>query len=88
VIWAGLGAAALFFVLLARLFRPTLEAAQHPRLVMEAPPLPKDLAVFLPRVERWRDTGRLSREEYEHLLALVREDAFPNKEKTTFLAGS
>lgn len=77
MIWAGLGLAVLFLVFLAKLFRPALDGAQNPRPVMEGPSLPRDLAVFLPRVERWREAGRLSREEYEHLLSLVREDAAP-----------
>lgn len=75
MIWAGLLAAGLFLWVLARLFRPALSAADAPVFVLERPALPRDLAPVATRVERWRAEGRLSREDCERLMALVREDA-------------
>lgn len=65
----------LFLVLLAVLFRRTLKAMESPRYVIEKPPMPKEVAAALARIERWREEGRISREEYEKLLHLCEEDA-------------
>jgi hypothetical protein len=41
---------------------------------MEQPALSKPLQAVADRIERWREEGRISREEHETLTALVRED--------------
>ncbi len=65
----------LFLVLLAVLFRRTLRAMESPRYVIEKPPMPKEVSAALARIERWRDEGRLTREEYEKLNQLCEEDS-------------
>ncbi len=75
MIWAGLIGGVVLLWLMARLFRPAVRAAEAPVFVLEKPPLPRDLAPVASRLERWREEGRLPREDYERLAALVREDA-------------
>ncbi len=69
--------AACFFLILALVFRRTLGAAAKPQWVMEKPPLPKDLAALVLRLDKWKAEGRISREEYERFMELCREDADP-----------
>ena len=76
MIWAGLVGGAVLLWWMARLFRPAVRAADAPPVfVLEKPPLPRDLAPVAARLERWREEGRLSREEFERLAGLIREDA-------------
>ena len=60
---------------MAKVFRQTMTAVENPRFVLEKPPMPKDLAAAASRLEKWREEGRLSREDFERLMHLVREDA-------------
>lgn len=75
MIWFGLAGGILLIVLLARLFGRAAGAADRPAFVMEKPPLPGKLSSVADVVDRWREEGRLTREEHEHLSALLREDA-------------
>jgi hypothetical protein len=67
--------AAVLFLLLARVFRRTLASLDKPTFVMEKPPMPKDLAAAMARIDKWRAEGRISREDHERLTQLCREDA-------------
>ena len=59
----------------ARLVRKGLTAAENPVFVYEKPALPKALQGTADRLDLWKEEGRLSREEHEKLMSLVREDA-------------
>lgn len=67
--------AAVLFAVLAVFFRRTLKKAEHPTWVLEKPPLPKDLASLVIRLDKWRSEGRLTLEDYERLMYLCQEDA-------------
>jgi hypothetical protein len=75
LLYAAVIACALFFYMLAKTFRRTLGTAANPAFVMEKPPLPKGLSETVVQIERWKAQGRVSREEYERLMHLCREDA-------------
>ena len=52
-----------------------LGQAESPRLVSDLPTQePKERKAFLKRLLRWREHGKVSREEYEHLSRLTEED--------------
>ena len=57
-----------------KLVRTGLTQAENPVFVMEQPALSRPLQATADRIELWRREGRISREEYELLTALVRED--------------
>jgi hypothetical protein len=67
--------AALLFAAMAVFFRRSLKSLETPRFVLEKPPLPKDLAAAVTRIEKWKTEGRITREDYERLMYLCREDA-------------
>jgi hypothetical protein len=69
----------LFFLILAVVFRRTLGTVEKPRPVLEAPPMPKDLSAAVLRIEKWKSEGRISREDYERLMEMCREDAQAEK---------
>ena len=74
--WLGLILAAVIMYGLFRAFNRPVSDAQRPFLyTLEEPPLPRELAHVRKRVEKWKETGQLSREEYERLIALIWEDA-------------
>lgn len=75
MIWVGLAGGIFLVLLLARLFSAASREADRPRFVIEKPPLPRKLAPVAEALDRWRAEGRLTREEYEHGTALLREDA-------------
>ncbi len=75
MIWLGLAGGLFLVVLLARLFGAAAREADRPTFVIEKPPLPRALAPVAEALDRWRAEGRLTREEYEHGTALLREDA-------------
>jgi hypothetical protein len=75
MIWVGLAGGVFLIVLLARLFGAASREADRPTFVIEKPPLPRKLAPVAEALDRWREEGRLTREEYEHGTALLREDA-------------
>jgi hypothetical protein len=68
-------ALAVFFLALAVVFRRTLKPAESPEFVLEGPPMPREVAAAARRLELWRGQGRISREDYERLMHLCREDA-------------
>ena len=72
----------MLFFILARVFRKTLGSVDRPSFVLEQPPLPKDLAAVVLRLEKWKAEGRLSREDHERLMQLCREDAEGGKPLT------
>lgn len=52
-----------------------LQDAENPKIVNDNPVKdPKERKAFLKRLWRWKEEGRLSREEYEHLNALAEEN--------------
>jgi len=75
MIWVGLAGGILLVVLLARMFSAASRDADHPTFVIEKPALPKKWAPVAEALDRWREEGRLTREEHEHLTSLLREDA-------------
>lgn len=83
LIYVAVIAGVFFFVMLAKTFRRTLGTAAHPAFVMEKPSLPKGIAETVVQIDRWRAEGRLSREDYEKLMHLCREDAEKQTRKDT-----
>lgn len=75
MIWAGFAGGIVLVVCLARLFGAASSEADRPTFVNEKPPLPRKLAPVAEAIDRWREEGRLSREDHERISALVREDA-------------
>jgi hypothetical protein len=58
----------------ARIVRKGLTQAENPVFVYEKPELSRALQHVADRVDRWREEGRLSREEHEKLTFLIQED--------------
>lgn len=79
----GLFLAAVVFFAMALVFRRTLKAVEKPQYVLEKPPLPKDLAAMVLRLDKWKSEGRISREDYERLMHLCQEDAGGKETKAT-----
>lgn len=77
-----LAGAVLFFVILAWFFRKTLKSMENPKFVLEGPILPRDLAALVVRLDKWKEEGRISREDYERFMHLCREDAERGKPLT------
>lgn len=69
--------AVLLFLLISWLLWKSgfLRDAVKPRRVVDVPVTdPKDRKAALKRIHRWREEGKLSREEYEHLLRLCESE--------------
>ncbi|MBL8023692.1 MAG: hypothetical protein JNK54_05350 [Elusimicrobia bacterium] len=77
MIWVGVALGLLFFVFLARLFSGAFRAADHPTFVMEKPAWPRKLAPVAEALDRWREEGRLTREEHERMMSFLREESAP-----------
>jgi hypothetical protein len=75
----GLALGVVLFVLLARLFSGAFRAADHPTFVTEKPAWPRKLAPVAEALDRWKEEGRLTREEHERMMGLVREDSSPTE---------
>jgi hypothetical protein len=66
---------ALVFAAMAFFFRRALKSMENPQFVLEKPPLPKDLAAAVIRIDKWKAEGRITQEDYERLMYLCEEDA-------------
>lgn len=52
-----------------------LMQAEKPEIVIDRPVQDvKERKAFLKRLNRWKEEGKVTREEFEHLLALCREE--------------
>lgn len=70
-----LGLIAYIVYLHAKMVRTGLDKAAHPEFVFEKPQLPKALQTVADRLDIWKDEGRLTAEQHENLMYMVREDA-------------
>lgn len=59
----------------AKMVRTGLRSAESPVFVLEEPQLPGKLQAMADRIAAWKDEGRITIEEREKLLHLLREDA-------------
>jgi hypothetical protein len=75
MIWVGFVGGVVLVVFLARLFGTASRDADRPTFVVDSVPLPRRLAPVAAALDRWKEEGRLSREEHERLSALMWEDA-------------
>jgi hypothetical protein len=76
VIWlAFIGLVGLIALTLHFWKQGAVAEAEHPQAQLDMPVLdPKERKVFLKRCVRWRDEGKLSREEFERLVHLCETD--------------
>jgi len=52
-----------------------LAQAEKPEPIMDRPVMDaKERRAFLKRLKRWREEGKISREEFEHISALCQEE--------------
>jgi hypothetical protein len=59
----------------AKFVRKGLTQAETLTFVYEKPALSKPLQAVADRLDKWKEEGRVSREDHERLMALVREDS-------------
>ena len=74
MIWFGVALGTVGLAFLARLFFSGVRAADRPSFVMDVPPGPLSRDPVVGQIKRWRHEGRLTREEEERLMTLLRED--------------
>jgi hypothetical protein len=58
-----------------KMVRAGLGQAEKPLFVFEKPQLPKALQTVADRLDKWKEEGRLTAEQHENLMYLLREDA-------------
>lgn len=59
----------------AKIVRTGLDKAERPEFVFEKPQLPKALQTVADRLDKWKEEGRLTAEQHENLMYMLREDA-------------
>lgn len=69
---AALAAVCLALAFLSRRLR---QNPPNPQTFLGAPSLPEDLTAAVLRFEKWKKEGRLSKEDYDRLMELCRQDA-------------
>ena len=72
-----LAVAALAVLLLgvAWAFRPALKRAERPVFFVESEVWPRSLAPVAAALDRWREAGRISSEDHDRFMTLLRDDA-------------
>jgi len=65
---------ASLMAMIAILLKHHVAESQSPKEVYEKPKRAPDIPIVMERIQRWRSEGKISREEYEHLLYLCQEE--------------